>query len=489
VTHDPFPGTTDAPPSSSALSSTWERTPLRIKLVGVVVLLATIGLVTSGFTARAALKGYLLDRVDQQLSGVVNDPRQLNDLANGTPQGPRRPAALGLVYVQFGDRILSPLPEGVALPSLPENPPGNKPFTVPSSSGDREWRAVQTTAVTRSTGVPGALVVAVPLDEVQRTVDRLEKIELVVGLGVLLLMAAGGYLVVQRSLRPLVQVERTAEAIAGGDLSQRVPESDPRTEVGSLSRSFNVMLGRIEQAFAQREASERQARASEDRMRRFVGDASHELRTPLTSIRGFAELYRQGALPTQEDVDRAMARVEDEASRMGLLVEDLLMLARLDQQRPLERAPVDLLELAGDAVQDGKAIDPGRDITLEAVATGPAPIVEGDEQRLRQVFTNLVSNALTHTPSTAPVTVRVSTGSGLATVEVVDRGPGIPPEDRQRVFERFYRTDASRTRRSGGSGLGLSIVSALVAAHGGRIEVGETPGGGATFVVTLPLSP
>ncbi|MDX6218689.1 MAG: two-component system, OmpR family, sensor kinase, partial [Frankiales bacterium] len=225
----------------------------------------------------------------------------------------------------------------------------------------------------------------------------------------------------------------------------------------------------------------------EERMRRFIGDASHELRTPLTSIRGFAELYRQGALPASADVDRAMSRVESEAARMGLLVEDLLLLARLDQQRPLERLDVDLLELATDAVADALAVDPSRPVRLEAVADGPPPVVSGDPARLRQVFGNLVTNALTHTPSGTPVVMRVSTSTDKAVVEVSDTGPGIPAEDRGRIFERFFRTDASRTRASGGTGLGLSIVAALVAAHGGSVEVDDTPGGGATFRVTLPL--
>jgi two-component system OmpR family sensor kinase len=258
--------------------------------------------------------------------------------------------------------------------------------------------------------------------------------------------------------------------------------------VGSLSQSFNTMVARIESSFAAQAQSEAQARASEERMRRFVGDASHELRTPLTSIRGFAELYRQGAQPDRPDVDRAMSRVESEAARMGLLVEDLLLLARLDQQRPLEHKPVDLLELAGDAVQDARAVDPSRSVSLEAVAAGPAPLVAGDAARLRQVFGNLVTNALTHTPAGTPVVVRVSTTDDLATVEVIDTGSGIPVQERGRVFERFFRADTSRTRASGGSGLGLSIVAALVAAHHGTVTVDDTPGGGATFRVQLPLA-
>ncbi|MCW2544614.1 MAG: phoR [Frankiales bacterium] len=460
---------------------TLPATPLRVRLVAVVVGLSAIGLLLSGLAASASLKGYLQGRVDDQLHDLIGRP-----IPRAQPAAPDRDG-FNTVFLQYvnplSGAVVQVVPTGFSAPRLPSSVPSH-PMTVPSTGGDnRKWRVIG--VFDQRTGQPAVL--GLSLAEVTQTTHRLILLESGVGLIVLVLIAGAGYLVVQRSLRPLVEVERTAEAIAAGDLTQRVPASDPRTEVGSLSHSFNVMLGRIEEAFAERESSERAARTSEERMRRFVGDASHELRTPLTSIRGFAELYRQGALPNQADVDRAMMRVEDEASRMGLLVEDLLMLARLDQQRPLERGPVDLLALAGDAVQDAKAVDPKRAVTLEAVASGPAPEVHGDEQRLRQVFANLVSNALSHTPSSAPVVVRVSTTASEATVEVIDRGPGIPVEDRERVFERFFRTDASRTRASGGSGLGLSIVSALVVAHGGRITVGETPGGGATFVVTLPL--
>ncbi|MGB8651951.1 MAG: HAMP domain-containing sensor histidine kinase [Mycobacteriales bacterium] len=452
------------------------RTPLRVKLVATVVTLAALALAISGAAASTALRGYLQNRVDNQLSDSLHDPGQLGRALSGDG----RPDSFGTIFVQVAGQS-SPLRSDVAPPEVPEHArPDRKPFTVGSTSGTVKWRMVE--ALNQNGDV---LVVAVPLDEVQRTVGRLERIELVVGALVLLLLGLAAFFLVRRNLRPLVTVERTAEAIAAGDLSQRVPESDPRTEVGSLSHSFNAMLSQIETAFTEREASEAEARASEERMRRFVGDASHELRTPLTSIRGFAELYRSGALPAQTDVDRAMSRVESEASRMGVLVEDLLLLARLDQQRPLDRAPVDLLQLAGDAVQDARAVDPSRDVQLEVVTAGPAPVVTGDAARLRQVLGNLVANALTHT--TAPVRVRVSTSARDAVVEVVDTGPGIPEQDRKRVFERFYRADASRTRASGGSGLGLSIVAALVAAHGGTVDVVDTPGGGATFRVVLPL--
>jgi two-component system OmpR family sensor kinase len=377
-------------------------------------------------------------------------------------------------------------PRGLAGPRSPgsSNLPV-VPTTLPASrAGEDDWRVI-----TKQDRNSGALVlVGINLQEVHSTTHQLVLLELLSGGAVLVVLAGVGYVVVRRSLRPLVAVETTAEAIAAGDLTQRVPESDPRTEVGSLSHSFNLMLAQIENAFAEREASEAEARSSEERMRRFVGDASHELRTPLTSIRGFAELYRQGALPATADVHRAMSRVESEASRMGVLVEDLLLLARLDQQRPLERGSVDLLQLAGDAVQDARAVDPLRRVELEVVASGPAPTVRGDGQRLRQVFGNLVANALTHTPEGTPVVVRVSTTPAEAIVEVADHGPGIADGDKPRVFERFFRADSSRTRASGGSGLGLSIVAALVAAHGGTVAVVDTPDGGATFRVVLPLA-
>jgi two-component system OmpR family sensor kinase len=453
--------------------------PLRVTLVVVVVSLSGLGLTVSGLAAIQSLHGYLQDRVDTQLREALQSPGDLQRALNGG--GPGRPQPFGLIYVSVAG-VSTPLPDDAAPPRLPSTARTNgHPFTVSSTSGSTRWRVVEALNVNND-----VLAVAVSLDEVRGTVHKLVRIEQVVGLLVLLALGGGAFVVVRRSLRPLVEVEVAAEAVAGGDLSRRVPEGDARTEIGSLSRSFNTMVAQVEEAFAEREASEAEARHSEEKMRRFVGDASHELRTPLTSIRGFAELYRQGALPAQADVDRAMSRVESEAARMGLLVEDLLMLARLDQQRPLEHVPVDLLELARDAVQDARAVDPSRTVSLEVVAAGPAPVVSGDAARLRQVLGNLVGNALTHT--TADVTVRVATTSESATVEVEDKGPGIPVEERPRVFERFYRADVSRTRASGGTGLGLSIVAALVAAHRGSVEVLDTPGGGATFRVTLPLA-
>jgi two-component system OmpR family sensor kinase len=261
------------------------------------------------------------------------------------------------------------------------------------------------------------------------------------------------------------------------------------------------MLARIERSFRAQQASEEQARASETRMRRFVADASHELRTPLTSIRGFAELYRQGAAGSPEETARLMQRIESEGSRMGVLVEDLLQLARLDQQRPLTITPVDLAEVAGDAVHDARAVQPDRPINLHLdESLSEVPVVLGDEARLRQVVGNLVTNALVHTPRTAPVTVRISDepaagdasadgdDGGVVVLQVADQGPGMAPEDAARVFERFYRADPSRARTAGGTGLGLAIVSALVAAHGGTVHLDTAPGRGAAFTVRLPRS-
>ncbi|MGZ6793780.1 MAG: HAMP domain-containing protein, partial [Mycobacteriales bacterium] len=299
------------------------RTPLRVTLVAAVVLLAALGLAVSGLAATTALRGYLVDRVDQQLQAAVRDTGAINALLRGygglpDGDGRGRPDAFGTIYVSLvlPDGTVSQrstLPGGARPPSLPAKAHSDqRPYTVDATSGSTQWRVINT-AVPTTAGVDGELFVAVPLSEVQHTVGRLRTIEAVVGVVVLLLLGLAAFFLVRRSLRPLVAVETTAEAIAAGDLSLRVPESDPRTEVGSLSRSFNAMVSQIETAFDERSRSEAEARASEERMRRFVGDASHELRTPLTSIRGFAELYRQGALPSPADVTRAMSRVENEA--------------------------------------------------------------------------------------------------------------------------------------------------------------------------------
>jgi two-component system OmpR family sensor kinase len=350
-------------------------------------------------------------------------------------------------------------------------------FTVGSTDGMMRWRVV-----------PGQLrdgsatfAVAVPLAGVDTTVQRMLSFAILIGLAVIASCACLGWYGVRRAFRPLTQIEDTAAAIAAGDLARRIPEPAAKDEVASLSRSLNAMLTQIERSFAVREASE-------ERMRQFVADASHELRTPLAAVRGYAELYRQGAVG-QSEVTGTMRRIEDESIRMGGLVNDLLLLTRLDSQRPLERGTVDLTVLAADAVQDARALDPTRQVRLLGLSGDLEPTtIEGDEPRLRQVVTNLVGNAVNHTPEGTDIEIAVgSDGAGCATLEVRDHGDGVDPVKARKVFERFYRGDASRGRgNGGGNGLGLAIVAAIVGAHRGRVGVTATPGGGATFVVDLP---
>jgi two-component system OmpR family sensor kinase len=496
-----------------------DRYPLRITIVLVLLMLVALALVASGFTATTIMRGYLVDRVDSQLKQASiplshakpPKPDQLPPPGQG-----RRPLPSAFV-VQFNNSVgksdrpiaRAPFADSDPLPVLPTlnlNQVRNLngvPFDTKAVSGGATWRVL---AIPLDDG-SGSVIIAQSFGDMSQTIERLVGVQVAAGVILLVLLAGVGTYVVRRSLRGLEDVEHTAVAIAGGDLSRRVPQRDPRTEVGRLSLALNQMLGQIETAFAQRTASEFAARKSEDaamrsaevaqrseenarqseeRMRRFVADASHELRTPLTSIRGFAELTRQKG--TSAD-PVTMKRIEDEAKRMGLLVDDLLLLARLDQQRPLQHQPVDLLTLAGDSVHDVRAVQPGRSVTVKILDGSGAPVVDGDEARLRQVLGNLVSNALHHTPPEAPVTISVGTRDGEAILEVADTGPGLSDEQKARVFERFYRADTARTRTRGGSGLGLSIVAALVAAHSGRVTVSDTPGGGATFTVHLPLPP
>ncbi|HKQ00009.1 MAG TPA: HAMP domain-containing sensor histidine kinase [Actinomycetes bacterium] len=480
------------------------RTPLQVKLIVAVLVLVTVALALIGVASVAALDGYLVGRLDTQLA-MVADRYTHEDQGFGPGGGGRGPGPPSPYLVQKRDAnggITGNLPNNSldseeSPPRLPSDAAwfskhAGKAATVPATSGDGRWRVV-----VQPTGDGDNVVVAASLDAIDSTTRQLRLIDLVVSAVVLLAVAVLGAAIVRASLRPLVDIEQTARAIAAGDLTRRVPDRDPRTEVGRLGRALNTMLAQIESAFGARAASEEAARRSEDRMRRFVADASHELRTPLTTIRGFAELYRQGAARDPAELDRLMRRIEDQAARMGLLVEDLLLLARLDQQRPLDRDPVDLLALAADAVNDARAVAPDRRIEL-VLGTGDgdggsALVVLGDDQRLRQVLANLVNNALNHTPAGSPVEVRVGTaaldGRPGAAVEVVDHGPGLTSEQTERVFERFFRADPARTSAAGGTGLGLSIVAALVAVHGGTVQVDSVPGRGARFRVVLPLAP
>jgi two-component system, OmpR family, sensor kinase len=524
-----------------ALRDLPHRTPMRTKLIAALLALVVAALAAISVSSVWVLRSYLTSQDDNQLQAVIGSalfqqftftpgemyPVHIANIMAGVQQPGTPLSSSGMQSgPSYGSGKMQSVPEVPTSPVWATVYKGEL-LTVPAQSGGDTWRIItepvsyQTASGSGSTKqVTGVLVVGVDLGNINATIGRLAAAELIVGGIIVCVLALVGVVVVRSNLRPLVEIEETAGEIAAGHLNLRVPERDPSTEIGSLGRSLNIMLSQIETAFHAREQSEAAAHQSEERMRRFVADASHELRTPLTAIRGFAEYYRQrggmvahwdtdqpdalapgrgagAAGLTPADLDRIMQRVEKEAARMGLLVEDLLLLARLDQQRPLAQQPVDLLSLAGDAVHDARMIAPGRNIDL-LVQPGAAFLIVGDEQRLRQVVGNLMSNALTHTPDGTPI--EVSIGSGIldprvsdsppaATIDVTDHGPGMTSDQAHRVFERFYRADQARTSTTGGNGLGLAIVRALVAAHGGIASVRTAPGRGATFRIALPLAP
>jgi len=579
-----------------------DRTPLRTKLITALLALVAMALVVISVVSVVLVRSDLYTQRDTQLQAAFRSlvgqaetsPLRATFQPNTIyPSGAGLFDGLQVIGSQitgsagssgFGNTLMTQ-----SIPLLPTSQwaGSNNPELIiaPSQSSGDTWRVIgQSVPVTTASGKQetAILFMAVDLGPVGSEIQRLILVELIVGFAIVIVLAIVGVGVVRANLRPLDDIEMTAGEIAKGHLDHRVPEGDPRTEVGSLGRSLNAMLAQIERAFHAQEESEQAAHESEERMRRFIADASHELRTPLTTIRGFAAHYRMrggaggsrrtgnggrggrsedqeqsartdafvpqsangsslaGLTPEgpsggggpgdsppssdgmpPEELDHLIGRVEAEATRMGLLVEDLLTLARLDQQRPLNIAPVDLLTLAADAVQDARIVSPDRPIDL-IVAPGTAFLVDGDEQRLRQVLGNLVNNAITHTPAGTPVRVKIGAGtlpstadrqSGGASsangtelaggagnaagegpvpsvvLDVEDDGPGMPAEQAQRVFERFYRADAARNRASGGTGLGLAIVAGLVNAHGGTVSVRTAPGQGADFQVRLPLSP
>jgi two-component system, OmpR family, sensor kinase len=587
-----------------------DRTPLRTKLITAVLALVIMALAVISVVSVVIVRSNLYSQRDKQLQGVFSSLQAQVQADGPDPEVKQFDTAYntggsGIItgFQQIGSQLTPASVSGGGLPgfsnstvtqAVPQLPTGqwaglSSPAMIiaQGQSSSDTWRvigqAVDVTSPTTGKVVTALMFAAVDLGPVGSEIQRLMVVELVVGLSIVVVLAVVGVAVVRANLRPLDDIELSAGQIAQGHLDHRVPEGDPRTEVGSLSRSLNAMLTQIERAFIAQEQSEQAAHESEERMRRFIADASHELRTPLTTIRGFAAHYRMrggagglrrsvnggrgsqsedqeqssrtdafvpqtangssqarrtaeasasgdasrddrspGGMPPEE-LDHLIQRVEAEATRMGLLVEDLLTLARLDQQRPLNIAPVDVLTLAADAVQDARIVSPGRPIDL-IVAPGTAFLVNGDEQRLRQVLGNLVNNAITHTPAGTPVRVKIAAGTLPPTVDgpargaasadangfaggaggtgaqsrepvpavvldVEDDGPGMPAEQAQRVFERFYRADAARNRASGGTGLGLAIVAGLVNAHGGTVSVRTAPGRGADFQLRLPLSP
>ena len=493
---------------------------LRTKLVASVLTLVFAALALISATSTYALNEFMIDRMDTQLRAYAQDAVVLsNQRAYVRILVPNdyyviRTSVSGVASEEpTYDARLSP-------DDLPPLFTGaeeidahiGEPYKVRSVNGHYVWRMV---VAQLDNGE--ILHFAQMMIGVDAVIARLIWVDFLVGAGVLMALAMVGAALVRQSLIPLLQIERTAARIAAGDLSQRVPDPEDEggeatTELGRLSNALKTMLAQIEAAFIARALSEQAARAaeqvarenaeaaqrsearaleSEAKMRQFVADASHELRTPLTTIRGFAELYRQGAVSDPEQVASLVKRIEDEASRMGLLVEDLLLLARLDRERPLTLAPVELPVLAMDAVEAAQATAPDRRIELEVRDSPERLVAYGDDARLRQVIGNLMTNALVHTPPEAGVTLRLYAGDGdHAVVEVSDTGPGMSREQVERVFERFYRVDEARTRKvdraATGTGLGLAIVAAIVRAHQGSVDVLSEPGQGAVFRVTLP---
>jgi len=478
---------------------------LRWRLLALLGVLLLCGLGVSGMVTYRALNSYLVQREDIQLDSYARAAaRELIGTGAFGGYGPRIGLGTGggepfVEAVNQSGTVVASSPASVGatvlpapklptrLPSWPSTEASTDPvgdaayLTVASSgSGQAPYRVRVSPLSSGPLEVPGdTLIVAAPLTDVEATLHAMVWTELGVTAGVLFLALLAGLWLVRRSLRPLDQMADTAGEIAAGQLDRRVPVEGDNTEVGRLGLALNAMLGRIEGAFAEKEASEA-------RLRRFVGDASHELRTPLTSIRGYAELFRRGADRRPEDLAKVMHRIEEEATRMGLLVDDLLLLARLDQGRPLEDDQVDLSALVADAVDAARVVEPDRTIGIELARP---LLVRGDRNRLRQVIDNLLGNVRMHTPAGAPAWARLSRESGSAVLEVEDTGPGLSPEGAEKVFERFYRADEARTRENGGAGLGLSIVHAIVAAHGGSVSAFNRAQGGAVFRVVIPLAP
>ncbi|MEO7071131.1 MAG: HAMP domain-containing sensor histidine kinase [Nostocoides sp.] len=472
-----------------------EGIPLQARLIAVLSVLLAGALVLTTLVTAILMERDLGKRVDAELRATARPViAAATSYFKTGGNGPDQSLLSGYYVVVFDHGQPIPLAAPTGVSQVPAIPPiattdahvrNARPFTVNSTNGDVNWRVIAGLVVSSDQQtVLGTFAVAVPLTTVEHTVSRLLLVTGLIGVVVLMAAAFAGWYLIRRAFRPLTQIEDTAAAIAEGDLTQRIPTRRADDEVSSLSRSLNAMLAQIEQSFSVREASE-------DRMRQFVSDASHELRTPLATVRGYAELYRQGAVSRPEDVASAMGRIEGEATRMGGLVEDLLTLARLDEEPTAAIQPVDLTVLAADATQDARALAPERRITLRTLGSALGPVVvDGTEPRLRQVFTNLLANAVRHTPSGTPIEVAVGFNDehDHGRIEVRDHGAGIDDATARKVFERFYRSDFARSRESGGSGLGLAIVAAIVAGHDGRVGVAHTPGGGATFVVELPTA-
>lgn len=479
---------------------------LRSRLTIGIVLLSAIGFMAIFFGTSAALKGYLVNQIDDQLKSVAggtsvrldrgaaiqrdSDDDEIEEHHGNRNRGiapqplQRIPTTLSVTLLDPNGVIKGSLGGDLATSQIADYVAGftnsdalsvaSEPFNIDATGSDFRALAI----VLPTTG--DTLIVAQSLEAVDKTQSRLLNLFFLVGALVLLLIAIASRYVIKIGMRPLENVERTAEQIASGDLSARLPDTKPNTEVGRLVTSLNTMLTRIEESFTARSESE-------GRLRRFVADASHELRTPLTAIRGFAELHRQGAVKEGNETKDLIARIERESVRMSSLVEDLLTLARLDQGPKMEIKPVNLTEIISDAVASARAAGPDHPITFEE---SDEVFALGDSNRIHQVVANLLANARVHTPAGTAIKVAISQGEKEVLVSVSDNGPGLSDSDREKIFERFYRVDASRQRSNGadGSGLGLSIVDAVMRAHGGHVSVDSKLGEGSTFTLHFPLA-
>lgn len=489
------------------LLSWWHATSLRTKVTGVTVIVITLALFGIGIGTMTTVQNYLLDEVDRKIDQVASGlPPSLTtaDFESFEPTGGEASrtdfylAALSsegeVLASNFEDEQSGARPDlsDVTYGWVLNNP---RSFTVDAIDNRSQWRLHSyTLRIVQEANMveePAVLIIGVNLSESRQTVGSFASIFLAFGLVAVIVSAGLTLALVTTTFRPLREVEQTAARFAGGDYSQRLSGATPNTEVGRLTRSLNTMLSRIDRAFADRAQTIEQ-------MRRFIGDASHELRTPLVSVRGYAELYRMGALTKKADVAQAMERIEKEAERMTSLVTDLLELARLDEAQPLALGPVNLVALAQDAALDATARVPTRNIRVlveghdvDDASDVAAIEVLADDNKIRQVLANLMQNALRFSPEGTPIDIEVSSTDdpSRGVVAVVDRGEGIPPQIRDKIFQRLWRADTSRARETGGFGLGLAIVDTIVARHKGSIAVEETPGGGATIRVSLPRVP
>ncbi|QOC24893.1 HAMP domain-containing protein [Microbacterium hominis] len=535
------------------LTSWWRGISLRAKVTGVTVAVLTVGLLAAGFGTAVFLRNAQIAERDQSISQTVTLDQASSLLNVEVVEG----------VAQFEPADYPPLtsfsiavygPDGTLLatggPAQSDGPvfpatfgldrtlmQGTAPFELFSADGETVYHAAVDVLQIPGARENNVQLLALPLTPVTQTVASFVGIYSILAILTILASALLTRWLVTLAFGSLGQVEQTAMSIARGDFGQRMGDIAPGTEVGKLKTAINAMLDRVDHALGQRDATVLQ-------MRRFIGDASHELRTPLVTVRGYAELYRMGAISGDEQTAQSMERIEKEAIRMGGLVEDLLALARLDERRDIVVAPVDLRPIARDAVLDARATAPERTVSFlddapaprllrpasapptsssptrrrpptaaigallrrrprpgeETGTPAPAerppvlaarePIVLGDENRIRQVVANLLGNARRYTPEGSPVelAVGVDEPAGMGWISVIDHGDGIPPQLRDKIFQRFWRADTSRTRETGGSGLGLSIVASVVEALHGSIVVSETPGGGATFRVAFPLA-